>query len=467
MKPLSIVAFLLAILMAVVGTLHLETHVQSIIANDVVANNNPRFMNESYSVYGSYKLDWTVWPEPVICFNNSLDNGFKVKSSNLVLDLNGHSVIFSSGKAPGQDAVVIEDQHGVTIKNGDFSAFQIGIYIRDSTDINIINNTVSQMAIIGISIEKKFLRASNITISNNTLSGIEKQGIWLNTVDHTNVSDNDLSQCATGIMMYDSSNCTISNNIITTSCGIYMDISSGNIISNNTLSGDSVGLDLEHSNSNVICHNNFVNNPSQVQTSDSVNTWDYGYPYGGNYWSDCDGEDRFSGVKQNILGSDGIGDYAYVIDENNRDTYPLKNQWDTILRVFDVTWNISMKGETWKMLWPVAIFSNSSVSDFNCSIKTGVISFNVKNGTFCRVIIAKKILEGAFNCSVDASPESSSLNWDNTHVFMDFAYSNNNHKVTITGEKVTPTPSDLNNDGTVNIVDIALVAKDFGRTTGP
>jgi hypothetical protein len=58
-----------------------------------------------------------------------------------------------------------------------------------------------------------------------------------------------------------------------------------------------------------------------------VNTWDDGYPSGGNYWSDYAGVDLFSGPYQNQTGSDGIGDTPYFIRANNTDNYPLMNPY--------------------------------------------------------------------------------------------------------------------------------------------
>lgn len=72
---------------------------------------------------------------------------------------------------------------------------------------------------------------------------------------------------------------------------------------------------------NSICRNSFVGNTRQaydIYWDDklfiprSVNSWDNGTT--GNYWSDYTGKDA---------DGDGIGDTPYIIDENNRDNYPL------------------------------------------------------------------------------------------------------------------------------------------------
>ena len=52
------------------------------------------------------------------------------------------------------------------------------------------------------------------------------------------------------------------------------------------------------------------------------NTWDDGYPHGGNYWSDYTGSDN---------NNDGIGDTPYTVpDGSNQDHYPLMYQWSGV-----------------------------------------------------------------------------------------------------------------------------------------
>jgi parallel beta-helix repeat protein len=94
-------------------------------------------------------------------------------------------------------------------------------------------------------------------------------------------------------------------------------------VTGNTLVNNDYGVSCWSNTQNVIYHNNFVNNTHQSFSEDSSNFWDNGYPSGGNYWSDYNGTDLYSGPYQNGTGSDGIGDASYVIDAYNRDNYPL------------------------------------------------------------------------------------------------------------------------------------------------
>jgi parallel beta-helix repeat protein len=108
---------------------------------------------------------------------------------------------------------------------------------------------------------------------------------------------------------------TANNN---THAGFHLGLSSNNTITGNTASHNEYGICYgttdEGSPNNRIYHNNFVNNLQHVNILTTVNTWDDGYPSGGNYWSD------YVGVDAN---GDGIGDTPYVIDENNVDRFPL------------------------------------------------------------------------------------------------------------------------------------------------
>ncbi|MCK4266107.1 MAG: Ig-like domain-containing protein, partial [Thermoplasmata archaeon] len=64
---------------------------------------------------------------------------------------------------------------------------------------------------------------------------------------------------------------------------------------------------------------------------DGNNFWNLSYPESGNYWSDHNSTDSFSGPNQDQLGSDGIGDTPYINISGGagaQDNYPLMEPWE-------------------------------------------------------------------------------------------------------------------------------------------
>ena len=144
-----------------------------------------------------------------------------------------------------------------------------------------------------------------------------------------------------GISLLSASNCSISNNIILNNdvgielSGVMFDsyiigFSENNTITDNKIYANTLGIILYGGcDNNKIYHNNFIDNDEQAYVIHPIaNTlWDDGYPSGGNYWSDYTGVDYYSGPNQDVLGSDGIGDTPYIIDDYNIDHYPLMKPW--------------------------------------------------------------------------------------------------------------------------------------------
>ncbi|MDD3493264.1 MAG: NosD domain-containing protein, partial [Candidatus Thermoplasmatota archaeon] len=96
-----------------------------------------------------------------------------------------------------------------------------------------------------------------------------------------------------------------------------------NTVVNCSLWRNMYGVRILSGDNNTLYHNNFAFNWYQAQDRGS-NTWDGGYPVGGNYWSDYAGTDAYRGPGQNLSGSDHLGDMPYPIAKGlNRDRYPL------------------------------------------------------------------------------------------------------------------------------------------------
>jgi hypothetical protein len=175
---------------------------------------------------------------------------------------------------------------------------------------------------------------------------------------------------------------------------------------------------------NVIYNDNFENNRVfQVYGFDYyTNTWDNGYPSGGNNWSDYNGTDS---------NDDGIGDTPYVISVYNTDRYPLMAPCS----MFDSgTWN----GTTCN----VSVMSNSTVSEFKVNVAQRTIGFNVTGAEgstgFCRVtipnIIVQNLWQGNYTILVDGEPWPFT-NWtDTTNTYVYFNYTHSQHQTVIIPE---------------------------------
>jgi parallel beta-helix repeat protein len=172
--------------------------------------------------------------------------------------------------------------------------------------------------------------------------------------------------------------------------GIGLSYSSNNTVLRNNITNNYCGIGLGYSTSNnMIYHNNFINNSQQMSSLEEVmNTWDDGYPSSGNYWSNYTGSDYYHGPNQDLIGNDGIGDTAYVINVNDMDHYPLMGPFKT----FNAgTWNNTS--------YNVDMVSKSNITDFNFNpyaTPHPALSFDVEgtNGTigFCRIVIPRDMM---------------------------------------------------------------------------
>ena len=157
---------------------------------------------------------------------------------------------------------------------------------------------------------------SNVTIRNTRTRGFN-YGMYLESTSGNIIQGNDIAESAyDGISLYDAPDNIVSFNRIEDNgwSGIGLYYSSDNNITGNCITGNYLGINVLGSEPNSLFHNTFINNTNQASSDNLPNTWDNGYPSGGNYWSDYNGTDA---------DGDDIGDTPYVIDENNVDTYPL------------------------------------------------------------------------------------------------------------------------------------------------
>ncbi len=173
------------------------------------------------------------------------------------------------------------------------------------------------------------IKADNVTIEDFTIRNSSESGVYLNGGNYAQIQNDKIVNNYCGLNVSSAYNMIFGNEIVSNQyCGLLVSGGSGTIFENN-ITYNNYGICVnssQASNNNLIYHNN-LNNTHQTSTNEAYGLWDNGYPSGGNYWSDYDGPDLFSGVFQTVTGSDGIGDTAYTIDANNTDRYPLIGQW--------------------------------------------------------------------------------------------------------------------------------------------
>ena len=197
---------------------------------------------------------------------------------------------------------------------------------------NIIENTFE-----GISLQDTSSNHVDRNIIRNNYYGIgmaDSETSGTITINNT-ISENNITSGLTGISLERCSKNTLFANNITENShrGIVLyPEAMNNVVYKNYVANSGRGITLWLASNNSIYGNSFVNNSQQVYIIESpgYNRWDNGYPSGGNYWSDYNGTDFYSGPYQNVSGSDGIGDKPYVmydwhgaVNSENRDNYPL------------------------------------------------------------------------------------------------------------------------------------------------
>ncbi len=304
--------------------------------NNIVSNNT--MVRGGILISGRYLEHWNTH---TIDTSNTVDD----KPVYYWKDMVGGTI------PPGAGQVILANCSNVVVENQDVSNGNVGILLGFSANNTIANNTAT-FAGIGI----RFFSSSNNTMTNNRLSS-NFYGIFFSSSTNVILSANNISNNYYGVRFFYSGNVTIVRNVFFGNIGdgIYFSHSSNitiaeNNVSNNgndppptwlfagihshistnaTIIGNDVsrnryGIYLYYSTDITVHHNNVINNTVQAgDDGGNWNSWDDGYPSGGNFWSDYAGIDELRGPNQDQWGSDGIGDTLYAIDADSQDRYPL------------------------------------------------------------------------------------------------------------------------------------------------
>ena len=405
----------------------------------------------------------------LIAGNNITKNTFRdalVNSSNNVLRDNTMEGLYISksinntlvGNTIG--SFMLSYSPNTTLRNNSFSVFGVyGDKLSDFVQAIDSSNTVNGKPIYywvnheNAEVPSDAGYVALINCANVTVRGLNFennfQSILMFSTNNSRILNNNVTNINEGIWIFSSSNNIIYGNNITYSCiQLLNGCSNNNIHSNNITTS---GILLSQSSNNSIFHNNFIN--ALVNSYKSTNTWDDGYPSGGNYWSGYVNVDVKSGAGQNLPGSDGVGDTVYVIDVNNTDSYPLMGPINT----FEAgVWNGTE--------YFVDVVSNSTVSNFHFNPDEGpFLRFNLTGDDtagFCRVTIPKSLLraDDGWTITVGDQPITNyTIIPDENFTYLYFTYNHSTQTVLIQGTWVIPEfPSSLALLGFLTLITISL-----------
>jgi len=182
----------------------------------------------------------------------------------------------------------------------------------------VLSNVTATDGDLGI-----YIRGSpGISVLGSNASGNSAYGVQLFASDGCSVEDSAMDSNYYGLHVYDSDTCIVaSNNLTENDVGIYLYIVTNSLATGNVIDMNSLGMWVRSCNGVGIYNNRFIGNTVQA-SDDGSNSWDNGYPAGGNYWSDYSGADAYSGPLQDQPGSDGIGDTPYTFT-TGQDDYPI------------------------------------------------------------------------------------------------------------------------------------------------
>ena len=228
---------------------------------------------------------------------NLTDSGEKgviiINADDVVLDCNGSSLI---GIKDGFDVLYAVHNIGfknITIKNCNFYNFTYGIYVKNSRNVTIINNTITSSKYSGISIHNSSLikiinstinssayrgidthSCSDVTIKNNKIISTFDCGIHNWYTQNILIEDNQIyNNIQQGIQLYECWNSSIINNEIlsNTNRGVLLLFSRHNFIFNNSLHFNGISIFSDGSGNTTIEQNTINSNNIGIRIINSVN----------------------------------------------------------------------------------------------------------------------------------------------------------------------------------------------------
>ena len=262
--------------------------------------------------------------------DNRVSSNVSLSSNTIYVPDNYAKIQWAVDNSTEGDTIIVRD--GTYTENVDVNK-RLTIKSENGTMNCIVNALISSGQVFCVT-------ADYVNITGFTVIGASEYpagGIYLNGVEHCNISYNNVTNSYFGIYLSESNNNTLTNNTASDNdwCGISITESNNNTLHSNNASNNNFGIYLHflsdnntvtsndvsnndcgffswHFNDgNIIYHNNLINN-TQNAYDECTNQWD-------------------SGTDSN---HDGIGDTPYpILGGSSVDRYPLMYPWEEPLEL--------------------------------------------------------------------------------------------------------------------------------------
>ncbi|MDG6221457.1 MAG: NosD domain-containing protein, partial [Candidatus Thermoplasmatota archaeon] len=286
------------------------------------------------AVYNNHGIHLDGAPGNTIC-SNTIQHS-TLDGVRLITASDNNQVLYNNVSYNGQYGLYATSSNQNTFSyNNVISNSGTGVRLHTTSWLNFNNNDVIANGMEGF----YCYGSSNNTYASNYIRG-NSYGIYLHAGQDNTVTDNDIATSASASAVYlrGTSGTNVSGNTLTASkYGVELYDADGSAICNNHLENNyQYGVYIaDGSTTNTIHHNDFINNYGggfQAYDADS-NTWDTGYPGGGNYWDDHTSPDEnyngFVDIPYSIAGGASQDYYPYVDQTGWEAPYiaSLRGQW--------------------------------------------------------------------------------------------------------------------------------------------
>jgi len=343
-------------------------------------------------------------------------NGHKI-SDNIIKSSFYGIHLYYSGESTVVNNTILDNRYGLSltsatdnvVSNNDFSRNEDGIWLSFSRDNAFSGNNISLSTFNGVS---QSTSTNNVFFNNTILNN--GYGFHSTFCGYSTFSDNNISANEQGFSLSGSSYNIISGNYISynTVYGVWLGASSQNLFVNNYIVDNRESFHSETSEGNTIYHNNFINTQAdttqQPRCFESTNFWDNDIE--GNYWNTHNGTDE---------NADGITDEAYIINDENQDSYPLM----AVFTQFNTMVN--------NKVYAIDVVSDSTISRFEYfhypANRTAVLTLHINNTgekQFCRISVPNILVEPphAVVLNNNVSLQSRIVRSNATHSWLYFTY---------------------------------------------